>query len=407
MVQSAAALHRFADLTIRHPLSAIRFPSYCYSSRMSIEGEAAGDVLTGAVIASTVEGKAGTATGTAHGHCRNCGAALSDRYCASCGQPAHIHRTLTSLGHDILHGVFHFEGKVWRTIPELYFHPGRLTRRYIDGERAKFVSPMALFLFTVFLTFAVIPLTSTAILNGAATAPDEFIGNFKAGNQSAMDATQSSLAKLQEELQQPDLSPERRAAVEKDIADQKDALRVMQALGNGDWREFADFEQEQREKKAAAGNNTVDTGWPALDGRLGQSLQEINDNPRLLLYKLKMNGYKYSWALIPLSLPFMWLLFFWRRDIHLYDHAIFVTYSISFMMQLLVVLAIASSLGASAAIWGLALGIIPPLHLYKQLRGAYGLSRFGATVRLFLLTISIGIVVALFSVTLILLGVLT
>jgi hypothetical protein len=159
--------------------------------------------------------------------------------------------------------------------------------------------------------------------------------------------------------------------------------------------------------KASAGNNTVNTGWPALDSRLGQSLQELNDSPRLLLYKLKMNGYKYSWALIPLSLPFMWLLFFWRRDVHLYDHAIFVTYSISFMMQLLVVLVIASSLGASAALWGLALGIIPPLHLYKQLRGAYGLSRFGAALRLFLLTISISVVVVLFSVALILLGVLT
>ena len=41
-------------------------------------------------------------------------------------------------------------------------------------------------------------------------------------------------------------------------------------------------------------------------------------------------------------------------------------------------LSVAAALGVSAAIWGMALGIIPPLHLYKQLRGAYGLSRFGA-----------------------------
>lgn len=34
--------------------------------------------------------------------------------------------------HNILHGVFHFEGKIWRTIPELCFRPGRLIRRYID-----------------------------------------------------------------------------------------------------------------------------------------------------------------------------------------------------------------------------------------------------------------------------------
>ena len=36
---------------------------------------------------------------------------------------------------------------------------GELTRRYIDGQRARFVSPIALFLFCVFLTFAVMGLT--------------------------------------------------------------------------------------------------------------------------------------------------------------------------------------------------------------------------------------------------------
>jgi hypothetical protein len=51
--------------------------------------------------------------------------------------------------------VFHFEGKIFRTLPMLVFRPGALTRRYIAGERARFVSPLALFLFTVFAMFAV------------------------------------------------------------------------------------------------------------------------------------------------------------------------------------------------------------------------------------------------------------
>jgi hypothetical protein len=54
---------------------------------------------------------------------------LAGAYCAACGQPAHIHRALVSLGHDILHGVFHCDGKFWRSLPELALHPGRLTRR--------------------------------------------------------------------------------------------------------------------------------------------------------------------------------------------------------------------------------------------------------------------------------------
>ncbi len=96
----------------------------------------------------------------------------------------------------------------------------------------------------------------------------------------------------------------------------------------------------------------------------------------------------------------MWLLFFWRRDIHLYDHAIFITYSISFMMMFLILLTLAASFGLSAAIWGTAIGIVPPLHLYKQLRHAYKLSRFGAWLRLFLLSIGISIVLTFFFVLL-------
>jgi hypothetical protein len=100
----------------------------------------------------------------------------------------------------------------------------------------------------------------------------------------------------------------------------------------------------------------------------------------------------------------MWLLFFWRRDIHLYDHAIFITYSISFMMMFLIMLTLAAAFGVSGAIWGAALGIVPPLHLYKQLRYAYGLSRFGAFLRLFLLSIAVSIVLMIFFALLLMIG---
>src|SRR5690349_5427059 len=137
---------------------------------MEGHSEAAADVITGGVIARAVEPTAGESKQHEHGPCRNCGAIVTGTYCSNCGQSAHLHRSLVSLGHDILHGVFHFEGKVWHTVPELLFRPGRLTRRYIDGERARFVSPMALYLFTVFLTFAVFSFTSHSWLSAATDA---------------------------------------------------------------------------------------------------------------------------------------------------------------------------------------------------------------------------------------------
>ncbi len=65
--------------------------------------------------------------------------------------------------HDLVHGVLHLDGKFWRTLPLLAWRPGELTRRYVDGERAKFVSPMAMFLFSVFLMFAVLSICGVSL----------------------------------------------------------------------------------------------------------------------------------------------------------------------------------------------------------------------------------------------------
>jgi hypothetical protein len=387
-------------------------------------GEAAADVLTGGVIARALEPDAGSAHGhgNEHGRCRNCGNALGGAYCSACGQPAHLHRSLSSLGHDILHGVFHFEGKIWHTIPELLFHPGRLTRRYIDGERAKFVSPMALYLFTVFLTFAVFSFTSHKWLSAATDAAKESspATEWKSNINDQIEAIDDKMATIQERLSEDEkLTDAERTKLQQELAQQKSARDVMDAMVKGEWGKIAQLEKEQNAKKeaeavaAAAASQKTNSGtsfktsWPKLDARLNGLMEDFKDSPKLLGYKIKTAAYKYSWALIPLSVPFMWILFFWRRDIHLYDHAVFVTYSLCFMLLFAIILTLSSSVGLSAAIWGTALAIVPPIHLYKQLRVAYGLSRFGTLLRLFMLSILISIVLTLFAILLLMLGLLS
>src|SRR6266542_3913661 len=124
--------------------------------------EALGDAVTGGVLSRALEPTAGESGHTDETNCLNCGAPLTGPFCNQCGQHAHVHRTLRAFFHDFAHGVLHFEGKIWRTLPLLAWKPGDLTRRYIDGQRASFVSPIALFLFSVFLMFAVVGLTSNA-----------------------------------------------------------------------------------------------------------------------------------------------------------------------------------------------------------------------------------------------------
>jgi hypothetical protein len=378
--------------------------------------EAAADAVTGALIASAVEPRAGAApsgSGDGGAACLNCGAPVTGAYCAACGQPAHIHRSFVSVAHDIVHGVFHFDTKLWRTLPELVLRPGRLTRRYIDGERAKFISPMALYLLSVFLMYAVFSFTGGA----APTVDVEDIpggAQFQVGNSAAIEETRRRIDELEAQLDSPDLTDERRAELAAQRTGLEASLEVMESLGRGDFanveriQELVEDEIEQQRQREAVQPPGLDADADAdaaqSNGRLARALREVNENPGLTAYKLKTNGYKFSWLLVPLSSPFMWPLFFWRRNVKAYDHAVFVTYSISFMMLLLIFVSLLGLAGLGSGWIALLLVVVVPLHMYKQLRGTYGLSRFGAFARTWFLLFAALLVLSIYLVLLLFIG---
>ena len=115
---------------------------------------------------------------------------------------------------------------------------------------------------------------------------------------------------------------------------------------------------------------------PGWKGRLRKSLS----NPDLLFYQLKSTAYKCSFMLIPISLPFLWLMFAWRRGVRMYDHAIFSLYSISFMSLLFTLLALISAAGLPSVV-APGVMIVPPVHMFMQLRETYALSIFSALWR--------------------------
>jgi hypothetical protein len=325
--------------------------------------DAAGDIVTGAPIAQVI---APSHRGGGHGAlCLNCGTRLLGEFCHACGQDGHVHRTIAGIGHDIAHGVFHFEGRIWRTLPMLVRHPGALTRRYVAGERQRFVPPLALFLFTVFLMFAAI-----ATLGGL-----DGIGSASRSTKERTAAAQE-LARLRTAYRQTTVARDAatRAGHPQPQLDRE--ATIMHATIRG--LELADAGDEALGVPAS-----FRTGWARLD----EGIARANANPALVIYKLQSSAYKYSWALIPLSVPFVALLFLWRRRHALYDHAIFVTYSIAFMMLLVIVLTLAGAAGLGGGWIAWAALLVPPAHMFAQLRGAYLLSKAGATWRTVALTV--------------------
>lgn len=87
--------------------------------------------------------------------CRNCGATLHGPYCSACGQ-RHLDRLRASfLWRKLADRLFDAEHGLLLTLRHAVRNPGRLARRYIDGERRSFVGPLAFFLLTTTVVYLV------------------------------------------------------------------------------------------------------------------------------------------------------------------------------------------------------------------------------------------------------------
>lgn len=428
---------------------------------MSDITEGLGAAVEGAVVGRAVEPHHGESSAKSEffemNTCLNCDALFESPHCPQCGQKREVHRSLTAIAHDIVHGVLHLDGKLWRTLPLLVFKPGKLTRRYISGERAKFVSPMAMFLFSVFLMFGVFQMVGL-------TTPTDLSSDLRAQTmhmvEAESEAVRTQIAEIDVQLISPDLDQARREALETQRASLTTDLELLAARGQnltrwltlgessylGDLKsagqdqiaeakkrlatlpggssEYADlaaeisaaerglselqhFEEQTQNiiPFSEASDGTLTIGQTGV-GMLDSLIDKWRTNPSLMLYKLQTNGYKFSWLLIPLSIPFVWLLFAWKRGLKAYDHAIFVTYSLSFMsllfiaMSLIAVSPIDESGGWAFTIFATA----APLHVYKHLKHTYGLSGFSTIWRFLALFIFVLIVLVLFAQALLVLG---
>lgn len=320
--------------------------------------ESLAEIGQGTLTATAVDPAQASQGHTHETACLNCGTSLIGTHCHACGQAAHVHRSLGAFFHDLLHGVFHFEGRIWRTLPMLAWRPGRLTREYIDGRRASYVSPIALFLFSVFLMFAVFhalegseggetPAVRSGDLDKAISGTEAEIGVLKAQRQKLKDGRADT------------------GDLDRRIDGREQALEAM------------------KDTRSAIAENIPDTRRFSDFHQIDKAIRKFKKNPELAAYKLQTYAYKYSWALIPISVPFLWLLFPFSRRFHLYDHTVFVTYSLCFMTMLVILGMVMDWLGANALL--AVLFFLPPIHMFRQLRGTYGLGRFGALWRTVLL----------------------
>ena len=376
--------------------------------------EAAGGAVTAGVIAGAIEKPTGHA-GAPHGACSDCGAEVAGNFCSNCGQAAHVHRTLLHLGEEILHGVMHFDGRLWRTLPLLILNPGRLTREWARGKRTRYVSPLAMFLFTLFVMFFAL----SFMPHQAVTLPS-LPQQIEAQKEAIAEAEQVAAAARKEvdaaatAMETSDGSPPAFNSGARAGA----AAGVLAGAEAGVIAEKAKLERLQKDAIEGRKDGLASGSWQAQVADIAASAGESGQtngltkavakklkNPDLALYKLQQTIYKFAFLLVPLSIPFVALLFLWKRGFTLYDHGVFVLYSLTFMSLLLMaVVLVATTLKGAGAAAGTIAALIVPVHMFAQLKGAYSLKVFSTLWRTVALLIFCEIAATLFIVSIIYLG---
>jgi len=132
-------------------------------------------------------------------HCENCGAQLTGRYCAQCGQAAiDYRRSFRHVIADLLDSFLNWDSKFIATIALLIVKPWRLTNEFLAGRRVKYLHPARLYLLASILFFFAATYGAKSI---HVDSPAELSPEVK--------------AQIDEDLKKEDLTPEQRARVQK------------------------------------------------------------------------------------------------------------------------------------------------------------------------------------------------
>lgn len=413
---------------------------------MSGEMEAAGALATAGVIGAAIEGREGGPPG--EGSCPNCGAAITGRFCSNCGQHAHPKRKLTGVIGEFLYGLWNFDTKAWRTFPMLILRPGTLTRNYVYGKRARYLAPLTMFLFSIFFMFFAF---------STIEPPQNIRDNEVEVTQEDLTEARAELAQAQADLERARTNPDPDQPAGLEVGLAEGAIQIAQGQVDRLERQLAAAQAREAERARQAENapvqvtvdrdaapaptapptpaaepseTTEDAASAPTEGPQVQTWQdamreigtsddfvvfggandELNQrvrrkfqNPDLALYQIQDAASRFSFLLAPLSLPFIALLFIWKRGVTLYDHMAYALYALGFAALLFsaaVLLGKLSFIGWSAAWLLLAL----PVHMWFHLKGAYALGWWSATWRTFFMLIFAYIVATVFTVLVVVLG---
>ncbi len=367
---------------------------------MEQDAEAAGAASLGALTAGTQHPVEAGAP------CKNCGTIVTERFCTHCGQlGADFQRPIWALVTSSLSDMFALDGRIWRTLPMLMLRPGRLTRDYLDGKRARFVPPFRLFLLTSVIFFFVV---FGAIERQAGSDPFRFdfddvsSGSIAMGEDLTVSVTTSqALADLRRQLADPMLTSEAREKLIGEIAAAETA-GVMQSLMQPDGKiDRAALNALIEEQNGATASPADLAAMKAMSNQMAT----VYENQERFGARMKEWAPRFTLLFLPVFSLLLALTYCWRRQFFFYDHLIAGLHFQTFAYAAITLLLLAGSVVPS-----LMPGLFPAsvfimfAYLFRMLRVVYGTGHILSALRAGVLILLAIVILSLLAVGLVVLS---
>ena len=310
--------------------------------------------------------------------CLNCDTEIKGEFCYHCGQNADTHhRTVGHLLFEVFEGLFHLDGRLWTTLPPLFFAPGKLARDLMEGRVARHLPPFRIFLVSLLL-FMLVAEHVTEEARSRPPAPATTITTPKAPPVAAIHVTESAAA-----------SDDAAGNIISDTAGKLDSTRTTTMIDARTGNKmvvhnvdlFAMSDRDAERLSAMVAKSHMKPQW------LKDDILRALGNKERFFASIFTWGHRLALLLLPIVGLSLGLLYMKKRKdgrrFYLYDHLLVAMNLLSFMF---VVGAVGMLLPAGVSKYWEGISWLWTLWtFFSTLRGAYGSAILGAALKSFVL----------------------
>ena len=285
--------------------------------------------------------------------------------------------------------VFALDGRLWRSLPMLLFRPGRMTRNYLDGKRARYVPPFRMFLMASVIFFLTLFTLGEQMGWYSALKIDglveDGVESLAEGEEPIPVITEDRLETLRERAEDPDLSAEEQQAATMELAQAEGGIALRRILQeDGRINRDALYEEVTSRLSEEATPAEREQAWRTADH--AATVYENQDR-----YGARMREWapRFSLMFMPILALVLTLLYAWHRSRYIYDHVVTALHVQTYIYLMMTVMLVIAAINPASIGWLVLIGnILVVAYIYRQLRVTYGTGRFMAALRTFIVLVT-------------------